>query len=368
MILLKNIYCEEFLSQLASEVSLYDSGFDKISFIKSLLSDNWAKKELKERMRAITIALNNYLTPKTLFQKVEILKSTCKSIVKDKNSGLSLIIFPDYIEVHCEEKDYDLAISALEFFTSTASSEFAIRKFIEIDQVKSLKILEKFSKSNNYHVRRLASEGCRPLLPWAKRLNSIKENPESILKILETLKFDSEIYVRRSVANNLNDISKNHPKLVTDLLSRWKIEKVDQYIIKHGLRTLLKQGNINALSIIGIKTDEKDQKYSIKDFYLEKEQLSLGDKLAFSFTMLNSQENNKIRLEYAIYFLKKNGSLNKKIFQITTKIFEKGSFSLKKNHLFKDFSTRKHYEGQHFIELLANGRSVIKTNFDLKIN
>jgi len=368
MILLKDIYNEEFLSSLAKEISIYDYCFNQDNFIKSLINNDWERRELKDRMREITVSINDHLTATTLKGKIEILKKTSLGITKCKNSGLSLIIFPDFIEKYCEEEDYALAIPALEFFTSIASSEFAIRKFIEIDQTKSFIHLDKFSKSQDYHVRRLASEGCRPLLPWANRLNNLKNNPEPIIKILENLKFDSELYVRRSVANNLNDISKNQPDLVIKLLKKWKKQKVDPFIIKHALRTLLKQGNVDALSIIGIKTDKKDQKYSIKDFSLEKKQINLGENLVFSFALLNLEPNNKIRLEYGVHFLKKNGTLNKKVFQITTKDFEKGDFPIRKKHLFKDFTTRKHYEGQHMIELLANGRMVTKINFDLKIN
>ena len=366
MTLLKNIYDTKFLTNLAQEISKYDIDFDKENFVKSLLEDNWQDKELKERMRAITTAIHSYLTSELLEERINILKKTASSIKKDKNSGLSLIIFSDYIEQYCHEKDYNLAINALEFFTPIASSEFGIRKFIQIDQERTLQHMLNFSKSDNYHVRRLASEGCRPLLPWGVRLTELKNDPTNIFPILENLKFDPQLYVRRSVANNLNDISKDHPDLVVTLLTQWQKEGVDEYVIKHSLRTLLKQGNIPALAIIGIKSDKKGQKYEIKDFSLEKKQVNLGQNLAFSFILHNLVPNNKIRLEYGVHFLKKNGHLNKKIFQITTKNFDKGCFEFRKKHLLKDLTTRKHYLGQHYIELIVNGVAVTKTNFDLK--
>ncbi|MBL6665018.1 MAG: hypothetical protein ISQ34_04150 [Rickettsiales bacterium] len=364
--LLKDLYDKDFLVELSTEIFKYDCNFDKNKFIKSLLNDNWNKKELKERMRAIVIAINNYLTPHSLEKRIDILKKTARSIKKGKYSGLRLMIFPNYIEQYCEEKDYLLAMSALEFFTEIASAEFAIRKFIKINQETTLERMLYFSKSDNYHVRRLASEGCRPLLPWGSHLERLKHHPQPIIEILENLKFDSELYVRRSVANNLNDISKNAPDLVIKLLSKWQKENVDEYIIKHSLRTLLKKGNKSALAIMGIKSDEKEKKYEIKDFSLEKKQVSLGQNLIFSFILHNLVPNNKIRLEYGVHFLKKNGHLNKKIFQIATKNFDKGCFKFNKKHLFKDFTTRKHYAGQHFIELIVNGIAVNKTNFDLR--
>ena len=278
---------------------------------------------------------------------------------------MAFIVFPDFVEQFCDEKEFDLAINSLEFFTEFGSSEFAMRKFIEINQDEAFKYLEKFSKSKNYHIRRLASECCRPLLPWGNVLQNLKKNPTPILKILENLKFDDELYVRKSVANNLNDISKNNPELVLTLLEKWKKENVAEFIIKHALRTLLKKGDTKALFLIGIKNDEKEQNYVIKDFYLEKPQVNLNNYLNFRFDLENFKSNNKIRTEYAIFFRKNNGSLSKKIFQITTKNFEKGVFKISKKHLFKDFTTRKHYIGEHFISLIVNGLEIEKIKFDL---
>lgn len=361
--LLKEVYNSEFIENLSISISKFDSSFNQKNFKEFLLNNSWCEKSLKERMRAISIALNEFLTPNSINEKIEILKKTVIHLQKNTNSSLSFIVFPDFIEQFCD--DFDLAINSLEFFTEFGSSEFAMRKFIEINQDEAFKYLEKFSKSKNFHVRRLASECCRPLLPWGKLLRNLKENPEPILKILENLKFDEEIYVKKSIANNLNDISKNNPDLVLKLLERWKKEKVSEFIIKHALRTLLKNGNPKALFLIGIKNNKKEQNYIIKDFYLEKPQVNLNNYLNFGFDLENFKSNNKIRIEYAVFFLKKNGSLSKKIFQISTKNFEKGVFKLTKKHLFKNFTTRKHYFGEHFISLIVNGLEIDKIKFDL---
>jgi len=132
MILLKDIYNQDFLDELASEIAIYDKEFRKKEFVNSLIKNCWNQKELKERMRAITIALDKYLTPPDLERKIEILKKTAQSIKKGKNSGLSLIIFPDYIEVFCQEKDYRIAISALKFFTSRDCPESNLNKALQL--------------------------------------------------------------------------------------------------------------------------------------------------------------------------------------------------------------------------------------------
>lgn len=365
--LLKDIYNKDFLKNLAQSIKETDKKFNQEDFINSLLNNDWQDQSLKQRMRLITKALYQYLTPKDIIKKSEILKKVIVKIKKDKNSSLALIIFPDFIENYFDQSELELAFNYFEFFTQYASAEFGVRKFINLNEIESFKILNKFSQSKNYHVRRLASEGSRPLLPWATKLENLIKNPNRIITIIENLKFDPELYVRRSVANNLNDISKHHPDLVIEILQKWQKQKVDHYIIKHALRTLLKKGNKKALKIIGIKSDKNQQKHQIKNFLLEKNAIKLNNYLNFSFILENSLQNNQIRLEYAIYFKKKNGNLSKKIFQISSKFYEKDVFTIKKRHLFKDFTTRKHYAGLHKIELIANGNPEQILNFDLKI-
>lgn len=357
--LLKEIYNQSFLKSLYKTALLFDKKFDDKKFFAIL--KNIDEKELKERMRLISLALNESLSPKSYQEKVEILKKTALKIPKDKNSGLALIIFPDFVEVFGLDY-FEFSLKALEFFTEFGSAEFAVRQFIKLDEEKSLKIFDKFSKSKNYHVRRLASEGLRPMLPWGEALKNFKKDPNKIVPILENLKHDKEIYVRKSVANNLNDISKNQPDLVIALLSGWKKQNVPLSLIRHALRTLLKQGNIKALELIDIKANKN---YNIQSFALQKNAVKISKDLIFDFILENKLPQNKIRLEYAIYFLKKNQSYLKKNFQITTKNFDKGKFSFSKKHSFKDMSTRKHNAGLHMISLIVNGIKINKLQFEL---
>jgi 3-methyladenine DNA glycosylase AlkC len=279
-------------------------------------------------------------------------------------SGLALIIFPDFVEVF-GLKNFDESMDALEFFTEFGSSEFAVRQFVKLDQKRALEFFKKWSKSKNHHVRRLASEGLRPRLPWGEALNEFKKNPSMILPILENLKNDESEYVRRSVANNLNDISKDHPQLVVDLMKKWQKQKVEEKLIKHALRTLLKKGDKQALTLVGINCNNLSEKILIENFSLQKRSVKISQSLIFDFALRNQASGEKIRLEYAVYFLKQNGAHTKKIFQITTKNFAEGVFNFSKKHHFRDMTTRKHYAGEHLISLVVNGSEFQKLQFEI---
>lgn len=359
--LLKEVYSDEFLQRLSDVILKFDKKFNAEKFLK--ISHDLKAQELKQRMRSITLALDKTLSAKNFQQKIEVLKQVAPRLAKEKNVGLALIIFPDFVEVF-GLKDFDYSMQALEFFTEFGSSEFAVRQFIKLDQKHALEFFQKWTKSKNHHVRRLASEGCRPSLPWGEALVIFKKNPTAILPILENLKRDESQYVRKSVANNLNDISKDHPEVVLQLLARWKGD-VSENLIKHALRTLLKKGDQLALKLIGIERNILSENFAIQSFALQKAVVKISQDLSFDFVLENKASNNKVRLEYVVYFLRKNGASSKKIFQITTKNFAEGIFSFTKKHSFRDLSTRKHNAGRHFISLVVNGLEMEKREFIL---
>ena len=361
--LLKEVYDKVFLKNLCDAILPFDKNFDEKGFF-SISNLTWNDKALKERMRAISINLDKYLSPKTYQEKTNILKKAAEAIPKGKNSGLALIIFADFVEIFgCD--DFDFSMNALEFFTEYGSSEFAVRQYLKIDEDRALGFFVKWSKSKNYHVRRLASEGCRSRLTWGCALESFKKDPTKILPILQELKFDDSDYVRKSVANNLNDISKDNPDVVLKLLQGWKKEKVAENLISHGLRTLLKKGNSQALKLIGVDHKNNDN-IKLKEFKLDKKELCIGDDLTFDFIIESKDLDQKIRLEYAISFLKKSGSHGKKVFQISCKKHDKNEIRIVKKHNFRDLSTRIHNVGEHFIAIIINGEERYNLEFLLK--
>lgn len=361
---LKFIYDKSFFDIFLKDLKKVTPSLNVNEFKKYIFDNNWDKRELKDRMKHISFVLNKYLDSNFENSTKQILK-VITLINKDnfRYGDLAFMFLPDYIETYGINY-FDLSMSVFEKLTEFTSCEFAVRPFIIQNQKKALKILLIWSKSENYHIRRLASEGCRPKLPWSIALKKLQEDPKPIIPILENLKNDSEDYVYRSVANNLNDISKDHPHLVISIAKKWKGKsKNTDWLVKHGLRTLLKQGNQEVMKLFGYGEETNTK---ISKLTLINEKIKIGEYLEFSFELKN--KNMAInRLEYAIYFLKKNGDFGKKVFKISEKNYLNNSISeIIKKHSFKIISTRKYNVGTHKIGVIVNGIEKTNISFELK--
>lgn len=359
--LLKNTYNQTSLHKLAVSIQSVCASFQPDRFLASTMDETWEDLELKARVRKISLNLGEYL-PQNYREAVSILDK----IVMNWSSGFFGIIFPDFIEVYGQANiDWDFSVGALERYTPYSSSEFAVRPFIVNDEKRMMDQMYIWSRHENEHVRRLASEGCRPQLPWGQALVRYKKDPSPILPILEQLKNDSSLYVRKSVANNLNDISKTHPDLVTKLAREWYgSSEYTDWIVKHGCRTLLKKGNPDVLAIFGYQ-DTKN--IVVNGFDLSSVSVLSGDDITFSFSIC-AEETTKVRLEYGIDYVKANGKRNRKIFQISETILNKNEEKIyTKKHSFAELSTRKHYPGTHSIALIVNGSERVKKEFELVV-
>ena len=358
--LLKNMLNHKSLREFALAIqSVYDS-FQVDEFIKSTMDETWDGLELKARGRKISINLGKYL-PADYKEAISIIDK-----VTTKYDGFCKYCFSDFVEVYGQDdENLDISIDALGRYTQYFSSELAIRSFIIKHEERMMAQMYAWSKHENEHVRRLASEGCRPQLPWGQVLTSFKKDPTPILPILEQLKADPSPYVRNSVANNLNDISKTHPDLVIKLVKEWygKNEYTD-WVVKHACRTLLKKGNREVLAIFGYHDVTS---VDVDDFALGATSISLGDDITFSFSVHVNEPTN-VRLEYGVDYVKANGKRNRKIFQISEISLKKNEKkSYVKKHSFVDLSTRKHYPGIHSITLIVNGEERDKLDFELKV-
>ena len=352
---LKNLYSKEFIKKLANRLFLIFTNFEKEDFVNSIFDTSWQNLELKQRMRHIAITLNKYL-PLSYKKQLEILKE-----VKKDFTGLEAMIFQDFVEVFGLD-DFDESMKALEVFTQDASSEFAIRQFILKYEEQTMNQMKIWAKSKNEHLRRLSSEGCRPRLPWAISLPKFKQNPTKALEIIELLKNDKSLYVRKSVANNLNDISKDNPQLVIKFIKEnlGSTKELD-WICKHASRTLLKKGDKQILELFNF---DKSYHINLIDFCYDKS-VKIDENLSFSFE-INSDENiGSIRVEYVIYYLKSNNIHNKKVFMISQNEIKSSSKKFTKKQSFKNMTTRKHYLGKHFIAILINGEEILKKEFYL---
>jgi len=353
---LKLMYNKTLINTLAQEIKKTYIDFNIVQFEEDIFCHTWENKELKDRMHHIAVILNKFL-PNNYVKSLNILKQ-----VAPKFDGFEYMFFQDYVELFGLDF-YEESINALELFTQYASSEFAIRAFIIKYEDKTMEQMLKWANSNNHHLRRLASEGCRPRLPWAVALANFKNDPSKVLEILEILKDDESLYVRKSVANNLNDISKDNAQVAIKVFNRWKNRNKNcDWIIKHGARTLLKAGNIEVLNIFGFGDVSH---IKLNDFTLCNE-VEIGSLLPFSFNL--STHNKAIgntRIEYAIHFLKSNNKLSKKVFMISSSNIEKNCKKIAKNHSFKKISTRRYYKGVHALSIIINGIEVEYKEFIL---
>ena len=356
--LLKDLYDENYINELSSNIIKNYVSFDKNNFTTSIFDNKWQNKELNQRMSHISNTLYVFL-PNKYKESILILKNTFLKM--NTQYSLENMIFQDFVEVYGLE-DFKISMDALESFTINSSSEFAIRQFILKYPKETIKKMELWAIDKNEHIRRLASEGCRPRLPWAIALSKFKQNPKEILNILDILKDDESLYVRKSVANSLNDISKDNPQILKDIAKNWiGINKNRDWILKHGCRTLLKNGDTEILEIFGFK-EKKD--ISIDNFVLNKK-MKMGEDLIFSSILKSCENLGKLRIEYSIEFLRLNNKYSKKVFKISEGIYDKESKSISKYYSFKPISTRKYYKGVHMLSIIVNGRIVDDRKFTL---
>ena len=353
---LKNLYSNQLINEISGEFKKVLPRFNCRTFSKQVLSSEWDQLELKARMRHIATVLGNHL-PASFPEAVEVLLP-----VSDKFSGLQHMLFPEFIE-QFGQQHFAVSMRALEYLTAGSSSEYAIRPFIIQSPDKTMKQMAKWSRSKNEHVRRLSSEGCRPRLPWAMALPEYKKNPQAVLDIILNLLNDKSLYVRRSVANNLNDISKDNPQLIINIARQQlgKSPNID-WVIKHGCRSLLKQGDRKTLPLFGYK----QPKHVSLDYFKVDKQVSCGDKLNFEFELQsNKQALGKLRLEFIIDFMKSNGKTSGKIFKIAEGDYSEKKLKFTRYFSFKKITTRKYYPGEHLISIVINGNIIASQKFML---
>lgn len=357
---LKNQYNEAFFDTFSNTLSQTIKGFDKQAFTKQIFSNEWDSYELKQRMRHVSTVLHNFLDKD--FAKASQQLITITDTLLDGKEGqhdFLHMFLPDYVELYGLD-DFDNSMMALEEITRHSSAEFAIRPFI-VKYPQTMQQMLAWSKHPNPYVRRLSTEGCRPRLPWAMALPEFKKDPLPVLPILENLKQDEAETVRKSVANNLNDIAKDNPEVVMEIVKRWQGKhKNTDWVIKHGSRTLLKQGNLEALDTFGL---EQNIKIEVSDIKVSAQKIKIGDSATLNFSItLKEKKETKLRIEYGVYYVKANGSASRKLFKITENTYapiEVVKFN--RTLRFHDLTTRKHYKGEHKITIVVNGKEYGET-------
>ncbi|RYY55062.1 MAG: DNA alkylation repair protein [Chitinophagaceae bacterium] len=363
MALIKDIYNESFYSSLASIIKKVKPGFKPADFLKQAMSPAFRTMEWKERMAHTTQVLHGFL-PADFGQAMDEIRTIISQLRKEgTNGGLEYIFFADYIPRYGLD-DYKTSVKAMESVTQFISCEFAVRAFLIRYPEKMNAQMLAWSKHKERTVRRLSTEGFRPRLPWAIAVPALKKDPSPILPVLENLKADTCEIVRRSVANNLNDIAKDHPSVVLSIFKKWKGHSPEtDAIIRHGSRTLLKQGHSEILDHFGLSA----KNISVGQFTIHTPKVKTGGDLQFSFLLHNKNKSTTtIRLEYVIGYLRANGSHGKKVFKISEKPYPGGFEGIvSKQHSFRIITTKTFYPGLQLLSLQVNGKDMAQGTFNL---
>lgn len=326
--------------------------------------------ELKQRVMFIIETLHDYL-PADFTQTADLLKQLPRVWQQldpeQKISNFAAWPVIDYASI------YGLAhpqqsLDILKTLTHLFSAEFAIRAFIIKHPDYCHSQFTQWIKDDSEHVRRLVSEGTRPRLPWGLQLKSYIVDPSPNIPLLAALKDDPSLYVRRSVANHLNDISKDNPDKLLEICQDWHVNasKEVQWIIKHATRSLVKAGHSQVLSLLGYQQQLRLAPVSL---LISNDHVQLGEYLEFNFEISStSVESQKLVIDFAIHFVKANGQQNAKVFKLKSiDLAAKQSCKIQKRHGIKAITTRQYYAGTHRLEILVNGQGLASQEFELSL-
>jgi len=362
---LKDMYNSKFLFEFGKKVQSVYRPFDIEGFISIAIDNTWDELKLMDRMRKITITLGAFL-PEGYEEALEVLFAIDETCV-----GFPYLFFPNFVAVYGkDDENWELSMKALKRFTIRSSSEFAVRPFIMRDFERMICRMIIWSKDSNEHVRRLASEGCRSRLPWGEALTMFKCDPHPVISVLEQLKEDPSIYVRKSVANNLNDISKDNPSVIVEIARRLKgVNPYTDWILRHGCRTLIRRGNPEIMKLFGYGESIDRPICTSSSLSVDPPELKIGESCKLKYELyIRSGEPIHIRIEYGIDFVKARGKTSRKLFLLSDKTVPGGKcISGIKVHRWVELTTRRHYTGEHRILILINGcevaSTVMKLNF-----
>lgn len=252
--------------------------------------------------------------------------------------------------------EFDDGMALLAELTPRLTGEFAIRTFLDADLRRSLEIALEWTGHHDEHVRRLATEGTRTRLPWARRVAGLTARPELTIPILDALYRDDSEYVRRSVANHLNDLSRADAAVAVAIAKRW-LQDPDsrtEKVVKHALRTLVKAGDPDALSLLGFAPPTD---VAVTEFGTDRDVVDAGGDIGFELVVTNTgKESVTVVIDYIVHHVKANGQTTPKVFKLTTRTLVSGmAVRVSKRHSFRPISTRKYYPGEHALELQING-------------
>lgn len=360
---------------IAKQAAFYGIDLDEAHFHQGLAfycgeqgQEEWSLLSLMQRLRAAGEALHASMPQK------EGADAVVATLSKNNDlSGWLSLVCCEYIAIH-KNLSLEQGLQYLQQMTQFFSAEFAIRQLILKQPQASLAILTTWLEHENHHVRRLISEGTRPRLPWGVRLPVLIQQPQWVMPLLLALRDDEEEYVRRSVANHLNDIAKDHPQLIIEIAQQWladealvELNSVQRNnrvrLVRHACRTLFKQGQPEIMVLFGYRpTDDVECRLSSKQVKVE----FFGD-FEFELTLKKkSSKTNRLMVDYILHYQQASGKQGSKVFKWLDRCFDDAVCEhIVKKHSFKKISTRKYYPGKHRLDVMVNGIKKAQIEFEL---
>lgn len=358
---LKNHFTLDVARRLADAIGRVWPPFGKQAFLTDVAKE-FEALELMDRGRHIARVLRRHL-PEDYPSALDVLLRSVgeRPARSEGDGGMASFFYLPHVSFVAEfgVDHFDESMRALYVLTQRFTAEFSIRPFIERYERRALAMLRTWARDPDAHVRRLVSEGTRPRLPWAGRLRRFQEDPSVVLELLEQLKDDPELYVRRSVANNLNDIGKDHPGRLVDVARRWMEGATAERkaLVRHALRSLVKEGHSGALAVLGF-AGQAD--VTIEDVTISPTRVAMGGKVAVAFTVRSTARRAQpVLVDLRVYFVKATGKASPKVFKLKASGLEAGAtMSCRKTVSLADLTTRRHYPGKHLVDALVNGQAV----------
>ena len=369
--LLKNLFGPAMVHRAAASIAAAYGDFDVDGFTTRAL-DGFEDLELTPRCHQIAAAMAEFLPDDPVAAIAIVIDSLGPELENcdpadaspsgdpeiDDNVMSGFFYMPHgYFIAGLGSDHFDEVMRANYEITKRATSEFSIRTPLRDDTEATLAVLKGWAADENVHVRRLVSEGTRPRLPWSFRLRTFQDDPAPVVALLEVLKDDPVEYVRRSVANNLNDIAKDHPAVVVEVAKRWWIDADDhrRRLVRHGLRTLIKAGDPDALDVLGYGSNSPAQ---VRGVSIAPAEVVIGGSITIEVDIENpSGEACGALVDLRVHFVKANGSTSPKVFKGAELQLEPGGAQVvRKTVSVKQHSTRTHYPGSQAVDVMINGR------------
>lgn len=346
---------------LSAVLHSIEPAFNEQAFLGTAL-DGLERLTLMQRVRQASVAID--AGSRELRGGYDAVLALLMQAAPLLGKGFVSLVAPDYVGQYGRHA-FERSMEALKYFTPFGSSEFAVREFLRDDVHRALAIMTTWSGDSDDAVRRLASEGSRPRLPWSFRLGEIEADPLLAAPILDSLSADPSAYVRKSIANHLNDVTKTHPAWVLERVGQWSGDNHHtRWIIRHGLRTLVKQGNKQALAVLGAGGAPE---IVLEAFTVTPQRIVIGDTITLDCGLTSAAKGpQRLVVDYRIGYVKRNGTTATKVFKLKELALEPSQHAaLRHTQHIRNFTTRTHYAGRHVVELLVNGDVVAKSFFCL---